>query len=409
MTKKFLVLTLCLFILGTFISACGGGGKTTPPSYPFVPVPTPSPTVSPTPIPTPTPTPEKYPLELSETEFTVNIGETTNITVTLNGEDITQTATYTVDQEAIATVEGGLITGVSVGIATVTVNAENAESAKTFTVNVVNPTLSTLEVNPKEIYLGVDGEDNVTVTLEGKDVTEDVTYTSDDESIATAEKGIVKGLTLGTTNITVSLEGANSAVFEVNVVENPFKDAQKGDEVEFGRYPQTADGEVQPIKWRVLARDDENKQLLAISVYGLYKQSFAVSEDSNVWANSDIRSSLNGDDFYNGVFDNTQVFYKSEKGIIKTSNLSDVGTSDNVFLLSKDEVENADYFENGEARICQPTAYMIANGYSDNCYWWLRSPHSVPYQVYLVAGDGRILDDKVPYKNVVRPAIWIKL
>ena len=228
MTKKFLVLTLCLFILGTFISACGGGGKTTPPSYPFVPVPTPSPTVSPTPIPTPTPTPEKYPLELSETEFTVNIGETTNITVTLNGEDITQTATYTVDQEAIATVEGGLITGVSVGVATVTVNAENAESAKTFTVNVVNPTLSTLEVNPKEIYLWVDGEDNVTVTLEGKDVTEDVTYTSDDESIATAEKGIVKGLTLGTTNITVSLEGANSAVFEVNVVENPFKDAQKG-------------------------------------------------------------------------------------------------------------------------------------------------------------------------------------
>ena len=33
------------------------------------------------PTPTPTPSPEKYPLELSQTEFTVNVGGTDNITV----------------------------------------------------------------------------------------------------------------------------------------------------------------------------------------------------------------------------------------------------------------------------------------------------------------------------------------
>ena len=293
-TKKYLFLALCIFILGTFISACGGGGKSTPPSYPFIPVstptptvsptpeptvsptpiptvsptpiptvsPTPTPTVSPTPTPTVSPTPAKYPLELSETEFTVNVGETTNITVSLNGEDITQTANYEVDQEAIATVEGGLITGVSVGVATVTVNAENAESEKTFTVNVIDPTLPSLEVNPTEVTLNVNEEATVAVTLEGKVVTEDVTYTSDNESIATADKGTVRGLKLGIANITVSLEGANSAVFKVNV--NPFAKAQKGDEVEFGRYPQTkvegsdpVEWQIQPIKWRVLARDDD--------------------------------------------------------------------------------------------------------------------------------------------------------
>ena len=210
MTKKFLLFALCLFILGTFISACGGGGKIAPPSYPFIPVPTPTPTIS--------PTPAKYPIELSQTEFTVSIGETDNITVRLNGEDITQTATYTVDQEAIATVEGGLITGISVGIATVTVNAENAESEKTFTVNVIDPTLPTLEVNPTEVNLFVEEESTVTVTLEGEDVTEQVTYTSDEESIATAENGIVKaGEKEGTVNVTVSLEGANSTSFTVNV------------------------------------------------------------------------------------------------------------------------------------------------------------------------------------------------
>ena len=215
-TNKYLILALCLFILGTFISACGGGGKSTPPSYPFIPVPTPTPTVSPTP--TPTPTPAKYPLELSQTEFTVNVGETDNIIVTLNGEDITQTATYTVDQEAIATVEGGLITGLSAGFATVTVNAENAESEKTFTVNVIDPTLPTLEVSPTEINLFIEEEAKVAVTFEGKDVTEQVTYTSDKELIATVENGVVKAKYIeGTANITVSLEGVNSASFTVNV------------------------------------------------------------------------------------------------------------------------------------------------------------------------------------------------
>ena len=356
MTKKFLFLTLCLFILGTFISACGGSGKTTPPD---------------------------------NSAYYYLLAQQNNNNQQDNNQEQNNQEQNNQEQN----------------------NQEQNNQEQNNQEEQVDPALPTLEVNPKEIYLGVDEEDNVTVTFKGKVVTEDVTYKSDDESIATVDKGTVKGLRVGTTNITVSLEGANSAVFEVNIVENPFKEAQKGDEVEFGRYPQTAEGEVQPIKWLVLSRDDENKQLLAISVYGLYEDSFAVSGsgDSNVWANSAIRSSLNGDDFYNGVFDNTKVFYKSEKGIIKTSNLSDVGTSDNIFLLSKEEAENTDYFENGEARICQPTAYMIANGYTGNCDWWLRSPHSVSYQVYFVFNDGRILDDKVPFKNVVRPALWIKL
>ena len=210
-TKKYLFLALFLFILGIFTTACGGGGKTTPPNYPFIPVPTPTPTVS--------PTPAKYQLELSQTEFTLNIGETDKIIVTLNGEDITQTATYTVDQEAIASVEQGLITGLSAGFATVTVHSDEAEEDKTFTVNVIDPILPTLEVEPTEfeLFIGDRDEDNVTVTLEGKNVTEDVIYTVEKESIATVEKGTIKAINSGTTKVIVSLEGANSTSFTVNV------------------------------------------------------------------------------------------------------------------------------------------------------------------------------------------------
>ena len=204
--KHFALLAICLFFIAIITSACGGSGKTTPPSYPFIPV----------------PTPEKFPLELSQAKFTLNVGDTDNITVTLNGEDITQTATYTVDQEAVVNVEGGLITGLSAGLAIVTVNAENAEEEKTFTVNVIDPSLPNLEVNPTEVNLKViEEEATVTVTLEGEDVTEQVTYTSDDESIATAEKGkITAGNNEGTAKISVSKEGANSATITVNVTDD---------------------------------------------------------------------------------------------------------------------------------------------------------------------------------------------
>ena len=203
--KHFALLAICLFFIAIITSACGGSGKTTPPSYPFIPV----------------PTPEKFPLELSQAKFTLNVGDTDNITVTLNGEDITQTATYTVDQEAVVNVEGGLITGLSAGLAIVTVNAENAEEEKTFTVNVIDPSLPTLEVSPTELNLSIEEEATVTVTLEGEDVTEQVTYTSDDESIATAEKGkITAGNNEGTAKISVSKEGANSATITVNVTDD---------------------------------------------------------------------------------------------------------------------------------------------------------------------------------------------
>ena len=81
--------------------------------------------------------------------------------------------------------------------------------------------MPTLEVSPTEVNLNIDEEATVTVKLNGEDVTNQVNYKSDEESIANAEKGLVKaGLKEGTAKIAVSLEGANSAIFTVNVTDN---------------------------------------------------------------------------------------------------------------------------------------------------------------------------------------------
>ena len=177
---------------------------------------------------------------------------------------------------------------------------------------------------------------------------------------------------------------------------NPFRNANVGNYVKFGRYPQTKEGEVRPVEWQVLARED-NKALV-ISRYGLDAKRFDVS--SNNWDNSEIRKWLNGE-FYNSAFS------VEEKARIKFFN------QDNVFLLSREEAGK--YFADRDARKCKATAYAKAKGAGVNndgyCWWWLRSPgpfsRSIVYYVNFDGGvDGYFANDD---RGSVRPALWINL
>ena len=87
------------------------------------------------------------------------------------------------------------------------------------------------------------------------------------------------------------------------------KNAKVGDYVKFGNYPQTEKGDIQSIEWQVLSR--EGNKVLVISRYGLDAKRF--DEDSNNWANSEIRKWLNGE-FY------SKAFTDQEKKSIKSSN-----------------------------------------------------------------------------------------
>ena len=178
--------------------------------------------------------------------------------------------------------------------------------------------------------------------------------------------------------------------------DNPFKGANVGDMVKFGRYPQTADGEVQDIEWRVLAVEDG--RVLAISRYGLDAKRF--DDDSNDWESSEICGWLNGE-FYEDSFND------DEKGIISSS---DPGK---VFLLSRDEADG--YFSSDEDRRCAPTDYARANGaYEKNgcCWWWLRSPDPISSDIVYCVGisGGVFLDSFFEHDNgSARPALWINL
>ena len=192
------------------------------------------------------------------------------------------------------------------------------------------------------------------------------------------------------------------------VIYSTIEKANVGDYIKFGSYTQNSSGKKKPIEWQVLAK--ENNKMLVISRYGLDAKRFDSS--SNVWSNSEIRKWLNGD-FYN------EAFSEQEKKSINLSNLSDVGTSDNVFLLSREEAEK--YFSNNAERRCKATEYAVKNGahvadssYGDNAgysHCWLRSPD--PYSddyVYLVFNGGYINFNSVFNVHILaRPALWINL
>ena len=164
--------------------------------------------------------------------------------------------------------------------------------------------------------------------------------------------------------------------------------------IKFGHYPQTAKGDILPIEWQVLSKE-ENK-MLVISKYGLEARCFD-SRSSN-WKKSEIRKWANKE-FYN------EAFNEEEKKHINSFE------GNNVFLLSIDEAEK--YFDNDDERMCKATEYAKANGAGVNSYngysaWWLRSPRGG--LVYSVLSCGFIDYDFVDFaNNLFRPALWIKI
>lgn len=193
-----------------------------------------------------------------------------------------------------------------------------------------------------------------------------------------------------------------------------------GEYVEFGSYPQTADGnDNTPIEWLVLENDGQTA--LLISRYVLDRQQYNTQHGHTTWEQCALRSWLNNE-FYN------RAFSAEEKNRIVKSNVSadenpsystDAGnaTEDNVFLLSV--VEAQEYFNSNEARMCAATDYVIQMEAGNDSYkvdggrtaytWWLRSPGSSRSRAAYVFPDGSIRDWYAEDDIEVRPCVRIRL
>ena len=211
-------------------------------------------------------------------------------------------------------------------------------------------------------------------------------------------------------------EGFSAIVAHINEFQ-----AQAGNYVNFGSYPQTEVGnDDTPIEWMVLENNGETA--LLVSRYALDCKPYNEKREATTWETCTLRGWLN-----NEFFD--KAFSAEEKQFILQSDVSadknpkydtnpGNATKDNVFLLSI--VEANKFFKNDDARKCAPTDYAIQQGAytSDSskvegrktCWWWLRSPGDYSSSAAGVGTVGSISLDYVRDRCVaVRPCVRVRL
>ena len=220
----------------------------------------------------------------------------------------------------------------------------------------------------------------------------------------------------------------------------------QADNIYFGTYQQSSDGSggynTNPVKWRVLSNASE--QLLLLSDQNLDVFQYHTEEEDVTWETSTMRSWLNGYgaaqntgsdngiDYTDDNFIDT-AFSDGEQGaIVDTTVVNDDNpdynteggndTTDQIFLFSIEEVQNADYgFTDDSSRIATNTAYVAGggkigssymNGVGEADYWWLRSPGDGDNDAATVYYFGGVdsLGDSVDFAlNAVRPAFNLDL
>ena len=191
---------------------------------------------------------------------------------------------------------------------------------------------------------------------------------------------------------------------------------QPGKIVQFGRYPQTTEGNDDTVvEWQVLDRDGRNA--LLISRYGLDVQPYTRPSAQITWEQCTLRIWLN-DTFANRAFSQeeqqailmTTVANGSDEGYWKTDGGND--TQDKIFLLSYRQAEQyfdvtIDNDENMKSRM-QPTDYALAHG-AGKLGWWLRSQGPERDTAARVYSVGALDYDFTGVEECVRPALWVNI
>ena len=198
----------------------------------------------------------------------------------------------------------------------------------------------------------------------------------------------------------------------------------QADNIYFGTYQQSSDGSVgyntDPIKWRVLENADGKLFLLSDQNLDVFQ--YHTDSESVTWEKSTMRSWLNGYsaeqntggssgiDYTSDNFIGAAFSEKEQGAIADTTVVNDDNpdynteggndTTDQIFLLSIEEVQNADYgFTDDSSRIATNTAYVAGggkigssymNGVGEAGYWWLRSPGSRVDLAASVLSDGGV-------------------
>ena len=165
---------------------------------------------------------------LNKNNTSIYTGRTETLTATIQPADATNKAvTWTSDNTGVATVNNGVVTGVSVGSATITAKTADGGFTATCTVTVeeapiVHPT--GVSISKTSINLQIGGSETLTATVTPADANnKNVTWSTSDATVAAVDKnGKVTGIKAGNATITATTEdGGKTATCSVSVTAGP--------------------------------------------------------------------------------------------------------------------------------------------------------------------------------------------
>lgn len=152
----------------------------------------------------PTTQPPAVTVTLSQTAVELEPNATVQLTAAVTGIENAKVE-WTTSDSAIARVDGGLVTAMAVGYATVT--AKVGDASATCSVTVSDNAMPLLSFGRDKVELVVGGDPiplTATVTYNGAAVEAEVNWTSGDTSIVTVANGVLTPVAVGNTTVTAS-------------------------------------------------------------------------------------------------------------------------------------------------------------------------------------------------------------
>lgn len=199
-------------------------------------------------------------VELSDTAVTVNRGDTYTLTATVLPEDsYNKEITWESDNENIATVENGVITGINPGKAIITVRTVEGDKAASCEVTIHEP-VQKIELDKTEITLNKGLTQELKPTIYPSNASnQNVTWRSSDASVASVTNGIVTAESRGTAYVSaVTEDGGLAAICKITVRQLP-------EQIVFAEEYTVATKETVLLSWTVLPENANDKAVTFLS------------------------------------------------------------------------------------------------------------------------------------------------
>jgi len=160
---------------------------------------------------------------ISKTSLELTEGQNGTLTASVTPSNATdKTITWSSSDDSVATVNGGIVTAVKAGTATITATSSNGKSATcTLTVKAKTPeridvTGVTISKDSLELVEGQNGTLTASVTPSNA-TDKTITWESSDPSVATVNNGVVTAVKAGTATITAKSSNGKTATCTVTV------------------------------------------------------------------------------------------------------------------------------------------------------------------------------------------------